>query len=212
MKTLAKEFDRIGVTKAGPTYTIQTGTGDGWRQIGGPTSNAFVASTYFDLAGMSMEDKTLFFSGAALQEILNPSKTNATAGDIVQVADIMSSVPLTDEQAALYIYDGNFAAGTSTLTFSETVYARVRHYNIDLDNAAGSYMIVLSDNQTGSLAATASDRIYCYRALLIIGTDGRYDLFGARYLLRAEAKEEPEYEYLMRLKRSYELQNEPDRD
>jgi hypothetical protein len=35
---------------------------------------------------------------------------------------------------------------------------------------------------------------------------------GARYLLRASAKEEAEFEYLMRLKRSYDLQNEPDVD
>jgi hypothetical protein len=212
MKTLAKEFDRIAVVKAGPAYTIQTGTGTNWRQLGGPAGNAFVASTYFDLAGMSMEEKTLFFSGAALQEVLNPSKTTAAAGDIVQVADIMSTTPLRDQEAANYIYGANLASGDSTLTFEQTIYGRVRHYNIDLDNQAGSYMIALSDNQTGSLAATASDRIYCYRVLLIIGSDGRYDLFGARYLLRAEAKEEPEYEYLMRLKRSYELQNQPDRD
>jgi hypothetical protein len=212
MKTLAKEFDRIAVVKAGPAYTIQTDTGDAWRQVGGPAGNAFVASTYFDLGGMSMDDKTLFFQGAAIQEVLNPSSVTATAGDIVQVVDIMSAVPMTDNEVIAYITEGNFANGDSGLTFSETIYGRVRHYNIDLDNAAGSYMILLSDNQTGSLAATASDRVYCYRGLLIIGGDARYDLFGARYLLRAEAKEEPEYEYLMRLKRSYELQNEPDRD
>ena len=211
-KTMAKEFDRIAVVKAGGNYTIQAQTGNGWRQLGGATGNAFVASTYFDLAGLSMDDKTLFFQGAAVQEILNPSSNPATAGDILQVADIMSSTPLTDLEAFNYIYGGNFAQGSSGLTFDETIYGRVRQFNIDLDNQAGSYMITLSDNQTGSLEATASDRIYCYRVMLIIGSDGRYDLYGSRYLLRAEAKEEPEYQYLMRLKRSYELQNEPDND
>ena len=45
-----------------------------------------------------------------------------------------------------------------------------------------------------------------------VTADSTVAVTGARYMLRATAKEEPEYEYLMRLKRSYELQNEPDRD
>ena len=73
-------------------------------------------------------------------------------------------------------------------------------------------MITIADNQLGSLEATASDRIYCYRVVLYSGAVARFDVYPARYILRADAKEEPEYQYLMRLKRSYELQNQPDRD
>ena len=94
----------------------------------------------------------------------------------------------------------------------ETVYARVRVFNMDLDNLAGGYSILLSDTQTGSLEPSASDRIYCYRVVQYNGADTRFDIFPARYILRADAKEEPEYEYLMRLKRSYELQQRFDRD
>lgn len=210
MKTMTKEFVQLGVTKAGPIYTIDTGAGS-WRDIGG---GGFVASTYFDLAGLSMDDMTLFFQGAAVQEIINPSKSApAVAGDRVRIADIMSVVPLTDLEAAQYITGANLMVSNSAgITFDQTVFGRVRLFNIDLDNQAGGYMVLLSDNQTGSLSATASDRVYCYRVVSYNGTDGRFDVYGARYLLRAEAKEEPEYEYLMRLKRSYELQNEPDRD
>ena len=76
------------------------------------------------------------------------------------------------------------------------------------------HCFILGDHQTGSLDATASDRIYCYRAVTFLQTQNPclIAIPSARYLLRAEAKEEPEYEYLMRLKRSYELQNEPDND
>ena len=89
---------------------------------------------------------------------------------------------------------------------------RLRVLNTDLDNQAATFMIPISDEQMGSLEPTASDRIYCYRIVSLTGTDGSYGVYPVRYLLRAEAKEEPEYEYLMRLKRSYELQNQPDRD
>lgn len=210
MKTMTKEFAQLGVTKAGAIWTIDTGAED-WVDLGG---GGFVASTYFDLAGLSMDDKTLFFQGATVQEVINPSKTApAVAGDRVRIADVMSVVPLTNLEAAQYITGANLSASNSAgITFDQTVYGRVRLFNIDLDNQAGGYMVLLSDNQTGSLSATASDRIYCYRVVAYSGSDGRFDVYGARYLLRAEAKEEPEYQYLMRLKRSYELQNEPDND
>jgi len=212
MKTMAKEFGYLVSTKAGPVYSISDG--EGWRQ---PQANIgqFVASTYFDLGGLAMDDKTLFFQGATIQEVLLPSASAATAGDGAVVVDIMSVVPLTDTEVLAYSSGANFnAATTSTLSFDQTVYGRVRIFNVDLDNAAGGYYITLSDNQTGSLSATASDRIYCYRAVLFGGnnSDGDHAIYPARYLLRADAKEEPEFEYLMRLKRSYELQNQPDRD
>jgi hypothetical protein len=113
-----------------------------------------------------------------------------------------------------YGIGANMKGPYSTLTFDQTVYGRVRTFNMDLDNVAGGFYILLSDHQTGSLEPTASDRIYCYRAVSfgVNNSDGQHSVFAGRYLLRADAKEEPEFEYLMRLKRSYELQNEPDRD
>ena len=213
MKTLAKEFGNLVVTKAGPVFSITSASGQ-WRQVT-PGLGQFVSSTYFDLAGLSMDDKTLFFEGAAIQEVLLPSASSATAGDGAIVIDIMSVVPMTDAEVINYGANGNFAyAPSSTLTFDQTVYGRVRIFNVDIDNAAGGYYITLADNQTGSLSATASDRIYCYRSVTfgIGNSDGDHAIYPSRYLLRATAKEEPEYEYLMRLKRSYELQNEPDRD
>ena len=212
MKTLAKEFDSLIATKAAGAYTITFG--NGWRQPQ-PILGQFVASTYFDLRGLAIDDKTLFFQGATIQEVLLPSASAATAGDGAVVVDIMSVVPLTDEEVLAYSSGANFAAATSSnLTFDQTVYGRVRIFNVDIDNAAGGYYITLSDNQTGSLSATASDRVYCYRAVLFgaFNSDGDHAIYPARYLLRADAKEEQEYEYLMRLKRSYELQQRFDRD
>ena len=211
MKTLTNEFDTLAATLAGGVWSIDSPSG--WRQPT-PGQNFFINSSYIDLAGMSMEDKTLFFQGAAIQEVYNPSFTPATLGDTVALADIMTQVPLTDGEVALFLSGGNIAGfNGSPLTFDQTVYGRIRLYNIDVDNQASRYPILLSDNQLGSLSPTASDRVYCYRALLVgMAVDGTFVLPPARYLLRAEAKEEQEYQYLMRLKRSYELQNDPDRD
>lgn len=211
MKTLTKEFAGVNFTFDGTNYGFDTTQGN-WRQIGAGTGN-FICDTYFDLAGMAMNDETLFFEVAAVQEVLNPQFAPSTAGDFMFVVDIMSQIPLTDAEVALYATQGNVAGGDVSLTFDQTIYGRVRFFNIDLDNVAGTIAILLSDNQTGSLSPTASDRVYCYRYAGVNQTaPGFSTLFAARHILRATAKEEPEYQYLMRLKRSYELQNEPDRD
>jgi len=211
MKTMTKEFAQLAVQVTGASYTILSNEGN-WREVSG-APGLYIASAYFDLAGLTMDDKTLFFQGAATQELKNPTSFPATAGNTLQIADIMSVVPLTDSEASFYPFGANFnVSNSSDLTFGQTVFGRVRVFNIDLDNLAGGYSILLSDTQTGSLESTASDRIYCYRVVQYTGADARFDVFPARYILRADAKEEPEFEYLMRLKRSYELQNEPDRD
>lgn len=210
MKTLTKELPALTVTKAGPAFTIDRGN---YRQPA-PGFPQFVASTYFDLAGMSQREKTMFFEGAAMQEVIPPSTTGATAGDFCAVVDLMTTTPLTDNEVIAYSTQGNLMESQANITYDETIYGRVRIYNIDIDNAAGGYFIVLGDNQTGSMNATASDRIYVYRAVFFSENngDGTMGTSGARYLLRAEAKEEAEFQYLMRLRRSYELQQTSDRD
>jgi hypothetical protein len=210
MKTLAKELPALTVTKVGPVFTIDSGN---YRQPV-PGVPQYVASTFFDLAGMSQREKTLFFEGAAMQEVLPPSTTGATAGDGLIVVDIMSTTSLTDTQVIAYSSQGNMAGSSAAITFDETLYGRVRVFNIDLDNAAGGYFILLGDNQTGSMAATASDRIYVYRAVLFEASNanGTMGTSPVRYLLRAEAKEEADFQYLMRLRRSYELQQSYDED
>ena len=212
MKTLTKSFYTLEVGKAGPVFTIDEG--NGWRQYA-PGSGAFISDTYFDLAGMSIDDKTLFFEGAAVQEVQNPVAVTGAAGDLLQVADIMSAIPLSDDQVVTFLTYGNIQGeGIGFGTFDQTIYARHRVYAIDVDFAGSNYFNLLSSNQLGSLGPTASDRVYCYRVVLMGANNAATTMFvyPARYLLRAQSKEESEYQYLMRLKRSYDLQNEPDRD
>ena len=213
MKTLAKEIPNLTVLKAGPVFTMEAADQSGWELVTG-TTNSFINQTFFDLAGMSQREKTLFFEAAALQEVLAPFATAATAGDTIIVTDIMSTQQLRPNEALAFSAQGNFADSGSSLNYEQTIYGRVRIFNVDLDNAAGGYYITLADNQMGSLQATASDRIYCTR-VVSFGTgnsNGNHGVSYARYLLRANAREEAEYQYLMRLRRSYELQQTYDED
>ena len=213
MKTLAKEHGILIANQNPPGVWAVDTSSNQWTL--GSAGGIFISSTFFDLAGMSQREKTLFFEGAAVQEMLNPQHTGGAAGDSMVLVDLMSSSPLTDtELASFYIY-GNFAQNiTQSLTFDQTIYGRITQYVVDLDTAAWGSFIQVSQNQIGSLNPTASDRVYSYR-IVAMGTPTtatRIDVTSARHLLQVKPKEEQEYEYLMRLKRSYELQQSYDED
>jgi len=214
VKTLAKEIGLIRVDKVGPAYTLNTAiSAEGWEDLG---AGAFANRKYFDLAGLSMDDKTLFFDGATIQDTWNPTKpATSPAGDLIAVADVMTNKPLSDTDALAVVngFGNTQGPNGARLTFDQTIYMRLRVFIVDIDTQASGYMVPLSDNQLGSLSPTASDRVYITRIVQFgNNADGNYALFPVRYLLRANAKEEPEFEYLMRLKRSYELEQRYDED
>jgi len=212
MKTLAKEHSAVTANRDPGTGFWTLDNQSNWSQ---PYLNngVFLSATYFDLAGMSREEKTFFFKGAIVQDVLNPSVVGQTAGDAMGIVDLMSTRPLTDDEVFFFLVNGNLGgAGSSTLTFNETVYGRIRQYVVDLDTQAWGSMVLVSDNQLGSMNPTASDRIYSYRLISVSGQMTLTTIYGARHVLTAEVREEPEYQYLMRLMRSYELQQSHDED
>jgi len=213
MKTLAKEHNFLQMDGTENTWAVIPPSSSGWRQF---STNGAISSTYFDLAGMSMKEKTLFFEASGVQST-SPPATDAggAAGDSLVVLDVMTSTPLTDNELAIFFSLGNFSG--STITWSETVYARQQVWARTLNEAGLSYMVLLNEEQYGSMSPTASDRVYSYRVVVAAGVLGgpgatSFFVYPARHILRAEAKEEPDHEYIMRLLRSYELQQEPDVD
>ena len=211
MKTLTKEHQLCSANQDAPdVYSLGSASG-GYRAL---SPRIFVSDTYFDLAGMAQREKTMFFEAATIQDMFNPEHTGGVAGDDVVVFDVMTSEPMTDAQLLGFVGGGNFASSSAGLGYQETIYARVRHFIIDLDTAAWGSFVLASDNQLGSLEATASDRIYSYRILNITaGTSAtQVNLYMARHIIRAEAKEEADFRYLMRLRRSYELAQNHDED
>lgn len=212
MKMLTKEHGFVRVDQTGENvWNLGASLNQGWEKV---TDGSFVSSTYFDLAGMSMEEKTLFFEAAGVQEILAPTPFFGTPGDSIVIADLMTSSPLTNDEAVLFTIGGNMAGSQANISFQETVYARVNTWVVTLDTGTWGGMTLSTSNQLGSMQPTASDRVYSYKVLLI-GTpnrSSRIDLTASRHMLQAKAKEESDHEYMMRLMRSYQLQQEPDVD
>ena len=174
--------------------------------------------TYFDLAGMSMEEKTLFFDGMGVQTGLLPSWTGQSqAGDKVTITDIMTTVPLTiDTSLGLdLIYMPGFPG--SRQDFEHVVYGCITQYVTTQDVGLYGSPIESNKQMFGSGMPTASDRVYSYR--FVEGAAGdpgspitQLTTSSARHVLTASPKEEADYVYMMRLLRSYELQQSHDED
>lgn len=214
MKTLTKEHGYLAVNQAVPASGVFTiVTNNGWKAVTGST-RAFISESYIDLAGMSKREKTMFVEAAAVQEVAPAVMTLGAAGDGYLMADIMTSEPLTDVQALNLATQGNFSSVDCGVGFQETIYARIEIFAKDVDTAAWPYAVKLTSNQLGSLSATASDRIYSYRLVNIDGASQAtgFSFSNTRHIVNVEAKDEPEYQYLMRLRRSYELQQSYDED
>ena len=218
MKTLAKEhqFGVFQKVSGGGPNDWELGLSPGWRQ---PIALAgfFVSSTYFDLAGLTLQEKTLFFQGATATTMFDPLATSTAPGDSMQVIDLITSTPLDDTQLGQFFLGGNFsgpANATPGITYDQTIYALCQEYATIVDTATWGKMKLESVNQIGSMEPTASDRVYSYKLVSIkSGTAASgIQTYPTRHLLAATVKEEPEFQYLMRLKRSYELQQEPDVD
>jgi hypothetical protein len=220
MKTLTKMHGTLSATRAadggGPRlYSINHGASTGEWELLDANLGYFLSSGYFDLAGITLQEKTLFFQGALVQDYLAPSIGGGVAGDTLVVVDLMMTTPFEDNNKLFESYAVGFGFLGSHENFEQVTYGRSQVMSLNIDNLASAQPVLLHQNHFGSGMATSSDRVYTYRLVRFVqasDADRTLTLPGCRHILSADAKEEPEFEYLMRLKRSYELQNEPDVD
>jgi len=211
MKVLSKSFS---------STTALLGSGE-WNLSGSQNPRPLIntdrvvtwyQSTYFDLAGMSLDDKTLFFKAIQLQRGFTPEFTNGATADSLMEQVLLVTSPIAEADLL-----SAFVDPIGQLDFQEIVYCESRVYSKTLDEGALTFPMLVHNNIVSGARASATDRVYCYRIMsLSPATPGAgVDLAtvtSVQMIIGAEAVEEPEFQYIMRLKRSYDLQNEPDRD
>lgn len=215
MKVLAKYHSALDITQAAPnnyafTAVSQVGSNSQWSRISG---QIFVSETFFDLAGLSMEDKTIFPSGITCQRGNSPLLQGGAPGDNFIMLDVLSSIPVDIPNDVLNWFNVGAGFPGSTLNFEHVLYMRGQRWTVDVDTNA-QFPLKADEWQSGSMAPTASDRIYSYRVILVNtgNASARIITPTGRHVMQVEATTEPEFEYLMRLKRSYDLQQTPDVD
>ena len=143
---------------------------------------------------------------------------------------IISSVPLNDEQLTLTVLTApgftplHITGGVDYGNFDRThiIHGNGLVWSLDASLGAdvftsngGGYGSVVQSWDFSSLEPTAADCLYCYRMIALSEaskdagtgfTDVQYP--AKRVLLSMTTDEEPHLEYMMRLKRSYELANQ----
>jgi len=212
MKTLKKEIDYLIMNKTEGSYLPAQGSD--WFQSS-HFNSTYYNEQFIDLKGLAIDYKTVVVEAASVQRGTYNYIFPATAGDRIYIYDIMTTIPIDitlQETQEDILFRGLGMLGTA-LNYEHVLYNRMQVFSYDVDFANGT-AIKVDEAQCGSLQPTASDRIYCYR-LVSFTTTGEVSggvVAPVRFLLNVNVQEEPEYEYLMRLKRSYDLQQSHDED
>jgi hypothetical protein len=213
MKMLSKYHGYFTGVRTEGVWTLDPIT-NGWNQgVGAGYTDTFWSATYFDLKGLSDDMETVFLDAATVQHA-GFHALGGPAGANILIHDIITSIPV--DPTNTLVLDAVFQSGLGFprgyLNFEHVLYGRMQRWANDLDVASG-FPELREEFQYGSLQPTASDRLYSYRFLMVnVLGDTSVILPPVRHLIQASPKAEPEYQHMMRLKRSYDLQQSPDVD
>jgi hypothetical protein len=179
---------------------------NGYIELG---ADGLLFSSTIDLTGWTLNDFTF---GTVQTQYQDPGVYSSTATSAkTEVIEIITDVPIN--LAALAVVKDNLGLTVpgmlgSAENFATILYGNYRLYVPNLSLAAfPGFLQLISSGSFGSKEPTASSELYCYRIVKCVGVAGeilqapacRVGMFGAFY-------QEGDIEYMMRLKRSYELQ------
>ena len=232
------EFAPLYLINDGATgWTFDTTVSATDYRILGATNQLAVSEHKLDLSGYTMDDLTVYFRNSFEQRGGDTFTTwYASTGRPIGAYNaawlevtVLSSVPLSDDNLSgmAFTSPGFITADIPTIDYGNFNRTQIIHgsrlvWQIDsslspnLEEEGSAYNVVIQSNDFSSLEPTAADCIYCYRFLILprsttgAPTTGltQMQIPAKRVLLNATTDKEPEIEYLMRLKRSYELANQ----
>lgn len=161
---------------------------------------------FFDLSGYELDDLTLVPKYIRLQDGM-PYYTEAEALDVF---DIISQEKLNVQDFILYALGGNYPGSkASTQDWSQILFCNTRFFTPQVDFTFARLVLPATAGSFGSLEPTAASKLWIYRIVLPRGlAEGMtVQIPATRFVLSAEIVKEADLEYMMRLKRSFELSN-----
>jgi hypothetical protein len=186
-----------------------------WQVVPSYT-NAVFNEQYFDIDAYQMDKLTLVPSGASLNDPGIYTIVNPFADSQQYVIDMITQTRLDPNQVVedfqtLYNLPGD---PVSTEDFSQILFGRFRWQAPTTDFSTGATginaMTNISQGTFGSAEPTTANKLYCYRFVIMVATN----LVGitiavpaTRFLLGATIVKEDELSFMMRQKRSFELQS-----
>lgn len=209
-----------------------------YTPIPGSNKQYWFAEMKLDLSGYTMEDLTVYFRNSFEQRAASTSiewqvddSTNPLIpfDAIFTEKVIISSVPMTSSNLISAIFGGpgfivpGFAVGSGNFNRTHIIHGTNISWGIDttfgadaVSSSGAALARMVQSQDFSSLEPTAAENLYCYRILYLPRAYNRTSEKGLDYLripairvlLNCMIEEEPQLEYMMRLKRSYELANQ----
>ena len=169
--------------------------------------------SYFDLTGYTLDDLTFFIRSGRVQD---PGiHTFSGENDCFQIFDILSQERLTEADLSTIKSNNTLttsrAPGQSNgpLDRSQVIYGRFRLFTKNANlTSLPSLMLNCRDVRFGSGNATTVQKLWWYRIILFTTTpepNATMLIPASTFVLIGDVAKEGDGEYLMRLKRSYEL-------
>nr|CRY97612.1 hypothetical protein [uncultured prokaryote] len=221
-RTLTAEFPAWSVNFDGSDWGLRTTISADWVKL---TDGFYFNETVIDLSGYALKKKSFFPYSSFEQRGGTVSATIAagtlTSQPYVFDGTIITSAPMNQsELLSSLIVSPGFIQLSGVGAFGlrqnrdQILHGEQKIYTLDSTlSVAGvsNYQKLVSRELFSSLEPTAADKLYCYR---IVGVSaGRNEateanLPATRVLMPGNITSEPQLEYMMRLKRSYELANQ----
>jgi len=202
LNTLVPPF--VGLSDGGElSFHLQT---EGWDIIPAQvsTSSMFRWRGYIDLGGLEREALTFFIQSAQVTESSPPSGL----GNVIAIIDCISKVEISDEDLNLVTATGQlYTPGylDSVQDMDQVLWARIRHTYHDtawtLDNLQQTYWQQIWGEGVG----TSASRLHVTRYVICASDEASLNIGGACFQVVGTAIEEPDLNYIMRLRRDYEL-------
>ena len=210
-RTLVAEFPPFALTDDRGTRTLLN---SGYITVG---VNVYLYEDTIDLSGYALQRKSFYPYSSFEQRngAVIGSFSNTTSRNIVDNI-IVSSVPLdlsgTNPNLLAASLPGFSEVGAAFRLNKDVLMHQHQiiysHDSTTAGTSGTSIYRVVSSQSASSLEPTAADKLYCYRLITMSGEDGDGLLPAARVMIPGTISTEPKLEYMMRLKRSYELANQ----
>lgn len=193
------------------TATRDPGTGawtvtNGWEIDTSLTPTPYY-ETYWDMSAYTLDDLTFFPISAVLQDGQAYSIVNTT-DPLIGVIDIVSQEKLDISQVIQDHLFGNLPGQPlSTENFEQIIMCNYRLMLPQVDFTSATLILPATTGNFGSLQPTACEKLWIYRIAILQGTHAAttFTSPATRFVMAGTVVKEPELDYMMRLKRSYEL-------
>lgn len=206
---LTKDLGYLEILNGLPTPSIGTqsyGMGH-WQE----NNEVFYQEQIIDIAGLTKQELTFFpLSGDVQRGPISLGLTDA----IITESIFVSSSPIAIQNQPAYDLWNLIGQGGSNTEFSNILWGRQWTW-VKNTSIPQNFGISVATTNLGSGEPTNSDRLYVYRVASFFGytpNSGFAELPSVRLLISGQLREEAEFEQLMRMRRSYELQQTYDED